>query len=95
MKKDEDLLNIGVLLGEDTEKLEVMYEGFDICNFILGMIDAEMGGKNSPEAMTHLRALYNIFNAPARSRYEIRALVWKNRYAAANDKSLAENDSDK
>ena len=33
-KKDEDLLNIGVLLSEDTEKLEVMYEGFDICNFI-------------------------------------------------------------
>ncbi len=88
-KKDEDLLNIGVLLGEDTEKLEVMYEGFDICNFILGMIDAELRGKNSPEAIGHLRALYNIFNTPMRSRYEIRALVWKNRYAAANSEEDA------
>lgn len=84
--KDKDILDIGVLLNEDSERLEVMYEGFDMGYFILGMMDAEMRGLNSPEALEHLRALYGMFSFPERARYEIRARVWKNRYAAANDK---------
>lgn len=85
-ERDKDLLNIGVLLSEDMERIEVMYEGFDMGYFILGMMDAEMRGLNSLEALEHLRALYGMFSSPARARYEIRACVWKNRYAAANDK---------
>ena len=85
-ERDKDLLNIGVLLSEDMERIEVMYEGFDMSYFILGMVDAEMRGLNSPEALEHLRALYGMFSSPARARYEIRSLVWKNRVAAANEK---------
>lgn len=84
--KDKDILDIGVLLSEDSERIEVLYEGFDMSFFILGMLDAEVRGLNSPEALEHLRALYTIFNTSERRRYEIRARVWKNRYAAANDK---------
>ena len=84
--KDKDILDIGVLLSEDSERIEVLYEGFDMSFFILVMLDAEVRGLNSPEALEHLRALYAIFNSPERRRYEIRARVWKNRYAAANDK---------
>ena len=87
--KDKDILDIGVLLNEDSERLEVMYEGFDMGYFILGMMDAEMRGLNSPEA---LRALYGMFSSPARARYEIRSLVWKNRYAAANEKPEEDNE---
>lgn len=94
-EREKNLLNIGVLLSEDMERIEVMYEGFDMGCFILGMLDAEMRGLNSPEALEHLRALYGMFSSPARARYEIRSLVWKNRVAAANDKNLAENNSDK
>ena len=89
--KDKDILDIGVLLNEDSERLEVMYEGFDMGYFILGMMDAEMRGLNSPEALEHLRALYGMFSSPVRARYEIRARVWKNRYAAANDKPEDDN----
>ena len=85
-ERDKDLLNIGVLLSEDMERIEVMYEGFDMGYFILGMMDAEMRGLNSPEALEQLRALYGMFSSPARARYEIRARVWKNRVAAANEK---------
>ena len=80
-ERDKNLLNIGVLLSEDMERIEVMYEGFDMGCFILGMLDAE-----------HLRALYGMFSSPARARYEIRSLVWKNRVAAANDKPEEEEE---
>ena len=40
--KDKDILDIGVLLNEDSERLEVMYEGFDMGYFILGMMDADL-----------------------------------------------------
>ncbi len=93
--KDKDILDIGVLLNEDSERLEVMYEGIDMGFFILGMMDAEMRGLNSPEALEHLRALYGMFSSPARARYEIRARVWKNRYAAANDKGFTNNNFEK
>lgn len=85
-RKRQKFAEIGVLLSEDMERIEVMYEGFDMGCFILGMLDAEMRGLNSPEAMEHLRALYGMFSSPARARYEIRSLVWKNRVAAANEK---------
>ena len=65
--KDKDILDIGVLLNEDS-------------------------GLNSPEALEHLRALYGMFSSPARARYEIRARVWKNRYAAANEKPEEEEE---
>ena len=55
-ERDKNLLNIGVLLSEDMERIEVMYEGFDMGCFILGMLDAEMRGLNSPEALEHLRS---------------------------------------
>lgn len=90
--KDKDILDIGVLLNEDSERLEVMYEGIDMGFFILGMMDAEMRGLNSPEALEHLRALYGMFSSPPRARYEIRSLVWKNRVAAANEKPPEEGE---
>ena len=49
-ERDKNLLNIGVLLSEDMERIEVMYEGFDMGCFILGMLDAEMRGLNSPRS---------------------------------------------
>ncbi|MBP3524987.1 MAG: hypothetical protein J6J65_00425 [Opitutales bacterium] len=67
-ERDKNLLNIGVLLSEDMERIEVMYEGFDMGCFILGMLDAEMRGLNSPEALEHLRALYGMFSSPARTK---------------------------
>lgn len=91
-ERDKDLLNIGVLLSEDMERIEVMYDGFDMGCFILGMLDAEMRGLNSPEALEHLRALYGMFSSPARARYEIRSLVWKNRVAAANERPEEEEE---
>lgn len=55
------------------------------------MTVAEQCGENSEEVVAHLRELFNAFESPLRARYEIRACVWKNRYAAANDKPEGED----
>lgn len=85
MEEKQKTPDIGVVLNEDADNVEVLFEGYDIRNFILQIAVAEADGVHSEEVMSHLRELYNSFENPLRQRYEIRACVWKNRYAAANE----------
>lgn len=86
MEEKQKIPNIGVVLNEDESGLEVLFEGYDIRSFLLEIAVAEQDGEASEEVISHLRELYNAFENPLRQRYEIRACVWKNRYAAANEK---------
>lgn len=86
MEEKQKTPDIGVVLNEDADKVEVLFEGYDIRRFLLEIAVAEADGANSEEVISHLRELYNAFENPLRQRYEIRACVWKNRYAAANEK---------
>lgn len=86
MNGKEKIPDMGVVLSEDADNVEVLFEGFDIRRFLLEIAVAEQCGENSEEVIAHLRELFNAFENPLRARYEIRACVWKNRYAAANDK---------
>lgn len=90
MDEKQKIPDIGVVLNEDTENVEVLFEGYDIRRFLLEIAVAEQDGANSEEVISHLRELYNAFENPLRQRYEIRACVWKNRYAAANEKPSTE-----
>ena len=86
MEKDFKIPNIGVVLSEDSESVEVLFQGFDMCNFLLEMANKELDCEKSEEVLTHIRALHTLFEKPLRQRYEFKACVWKNRYAVANEK---------
>lgn len=85
MEEKQKTPDIGVVLNEDADNVEVLFEGYDIRRFLLEIAVAEQDGEASEEVIFHLRELYNAFENPLRQRYEIRACVWKNRYAAANE----------
>lgn len=88
MNGKEKIPDMGVVLSEDADNVEVLFEGFDIRRFLFEIAVAEQSGENSEEVVAHLRELFNAFENHLRQRYEIRVCVWKNRYAAANDKTL-------
>ena len=91
MNGKEKIPDMGVVLSEDADNVEVLFEGFDIRRFLFEIAVAEQCGENSEEVIAYLRELFNAFESPARARYEIRARVWKNRYAAANEKPEEDN----
>lgn len=85
MKDKTKISNIGALLSEDSEGVEVMFDGYDIRTFLIELANTEFDGENEPKAMQHIQELYALFSNPKRQRYEMRAYVLKNRYAAANE----------